>query len=171
MEPSEYIILLDDGGVMNDNLKRGSQWQRWVGELFADRYGGKPELWAEANKKVIDNIIEMYASLHRNPDVDYETSNGELNRRWVEGMFLLAGHTPPPRSEHEEIVYSTAKYVTSRVRAAFPGVVESIRALHRMGFTLHTASGEDTIDLHGYLTGMGVRPLFSRLYGKNLINT
>ncbi len=33
------VILLDDGGVMNDNRLRGEQWQRLVGEFFAPRLG------------------------------------------------------------------------------------------------------------------------------------
>jgi HAD superfamily hydrolase (TIGR01509 family) len=171
MGPSDYAIFLDDGGVMNDNLKRGHQWQMLVGEFFSCRYGGKAEVWAEANKNVIDVVIEISTSLHDTPDVDYETSKGETIRSWVEGMFNGAGRGLPPSSEYEDVFYSTARYVTPKVRAAYPGVVESIRALHEMGFTLHTASAEDSIDLHGYLTGMGVKELFSGLYGTDLIET
>ena len=36
-------IFLDDGGVLNDNARRGPQWQRLVGEFFAPRLGGEPE--------------------------------------------------------------------------------------------------------------------------------
>jgi HAD superfamily hydrolase (TIGR01509 family) len=64
-----------------------------------------------------------------------------------------------------------AAFITRRVRSAFPGVVETIRALHRQGYTLHTASGESSLDLEGYLHAMGVRDCFGRLYGPDLIET
>jgi hypothetical protein len=32
----DYVLFLDDGGVMNDNALRGPQWQRWVARIFAD---------------------------------------------------------------------------------------------------------------------------------------
>jgi len=171
VEPSGYIIFIDDGGVMNDNLKRAPQWQRWVGELFARRYGGTPELWGEANRNIYMSVFEeTIASLEKCPDKEYETFIAEYSRRWIEGMFSTAGFTPPPRSEYEEIFNSTTRYVTPKVRAAFPGVIDSIRALHGKGFTMYTASGENSIELDGYITGMGVRDLFSGLYGMDLEN-
>jgi phosphoglycolate phosphatase-like HAD superfamily hydrolase len=62
-------------------------------------------------------------------------------------------------------------YITPLVRAAIPGVVETIRTLHAQGYELHMASGEPSYDLQGYLTGMGVRDCFGRLYGPDLIDT
>lgn len=62
-------------------------------------------------------------------------------------------------------------HITRRVRAAFPGVVDTIRALHGQGYTLHTASGESSPDLEGYLHAMGLSDCFGRLYGPDLINT
>jgi len=65
----------------------------------------------------------------------------------------------------------TDAYIIPRVRAAFPGVVDAIRILHRQGYTLHTASGESSLHLASYLDGMGVRECFGRLYGPDLIDT
>jgi HAD superfamily hydrolase (TIGR01509 family) len=58
-----------------------------------------------------------------------------------------------------------------RVQAALPGVGDTIRALCRQGYMLHTASGESSLDLEGYLQAMGVRDCFGRLYGPDLIDT
>jgi len=49
--------------------------------------------------------------------------------------------------------------------------VDTIRTLHRQGYPLHTASGESSLDLEGYLQAMGVRDCFGRLYGPDLIDT
>ena len=69
------------------------------------------------------------------------------------------------------IALETSAFVTRRVRSAFPGVVSAIRSMHAEGRQLYTASGEDSEDLDGYLEGMGVRSLFVRLYGPDLVNT
>src|SRR6185437_11322065 len=39
------------------------------------------------------------------------------------------------------------------------------------GYRLHTASGEHSLDLTGYLEGMGVRDCFGSLYGPDLVRT
>ncbi len=57
------------------------------------------------------------------------------------------------------------------MHAALPGATEAIRALHRAGYTLHTASGAAPEQLAGCLDGMGVRGCFGRLYGADLLNT
>jgi FMN phosphatase YigB (HAD superfamily) len=43
--------------------------------------------------------------------------------------------------------------------------------LHARGHRLHTASGESSADLEGYLTGMGVRDCFGTLYGTDVVST
>src|SRR5258708_23721353 len=60
-------------------------------------------------------------------------------------------------------------FIPRRIQAAFPRVVDTIRTLHRQSYTLHTASGESSLDLAGYLHAMGVRDCFGRLYGPDLI--
>jgi hypothetical protein len=51
-------------------------------------------------------------------------------------------------------------YVTPRVRAGYSGAAAAIRKLHRAGYLLHTASGETSWALDGYLKSMRVRQCF-----------
>ena len=172
MNPSDYHIFFDDGGVMNDNLKRGPQWERLVGEYFSDRFGGAPEMWGEANQRYVADVLSKFENWNGlYGSVDHPTYIRRFIDGWVEAMFNNAGYELPFREEYDEIFYSTTRYVTPQVDAAFPGVVETIRFLHGRGFTLHTASGEESVDLNGYLTGMGVRDLFTTLYGPALVST
>ena len=62
-----------------------------------------------------------------------------------------------PEEECLRLARRAAAVITPRVHAAFPGVVDTIRTLHRQGYTLHTASGETSPELAGYLQAMGVR--------------
>jgi hypothetical protein len=54
-------IFLDDGGVMNDNCRRSSQWQRRAGTFFAPRLGGEPAAWARANRVVTATLFDPQA--------------------------------------------------------------------------------------------------------------
>ena len=164
------LIFLDDGGVMNDNRLRGPEWQRLVGEFFAPRLGGKQEIWAEANRIVATSFFEP-ENWRARIQVDYASFERNYRRDWIDGMCQFVGISTPPEEVCFELVIEAEEYITSRVKSAFPGAVEAIRELHAQGYELHTASGEPSPNLHGYLTGMGVRECFGRLYGSDLLHT
>ena len=166
------VLFLDDGGVMNDNAVRGPQWQRLAGEFFSPLLGGEPAAWAEANRVVATALFEDYTrAMHGRDDADFVGWLHGYRIAWVRGMCEYVGVPPPADEDCHDINARAAAYVTQRVRAALPGVIDALRTLNERGYMLHTASGEESDDLHGYLTGMGVRPYFGRLYGPDLINT
>ncbi len=166
------VLFFDDGGVMNDNRVRGPQWQRLVGELFAPLLGGTLEAWADANRQVLDAMLtpaEWQTRLDASPDyVDFDY---RYQLDWMQRMCALVGVPAPPDERCAALGRQASHVITRRVRSAFPGAVEAIRTLHARGYTLHTASGEASDVLDGYLAGMGVRDCFVRLYGPDLINT
>lgn len=166
------VLFLDDGGVMNDNRVRGEQWRRMVAEFFAPILGGAPEVWAEANRVVIDRILEPTAWLARlRAAPDYQNFDDAYQLDWLHEMCAIVGVPSPPDDESVALARRAGQSIIRRVRAAFPGAVEAIQTLHARGYTLHTASGESSVDLAGYLEGMGVRDCFGRLYGPDLIDT
>lgn len=165
------VILLDDGGVMNDNLLRGPQWQRLVGEFFAPRLGGSPEAWAEANRIQMTDLLEPENWQRRVRNAaDYASFEHAYWCDWLNGMLQLLGIATPAEAACIELARQAGIYVTCRVQSAFPGAIAAIHALHLQGYTLHTASGESSLDLHGYLQAMGVREYFGHLYGPDLLN-
>ncbi len=155
---------------MNDNVVRAVQWRRLVGELLAPRLGGAREAWSEANRVVSERFFEPDAWRER---LESYPELGELYRRylldWLAGMCELVGVTTPSEEDAVELAREVERFVTRRVRAAFPGAVDAIRALHAGSHALHTASGEMSSELEGYLSGMGVRELFGKLYGPDLV--
>jgi phosphoglycolate phosphatase-like HAD superfamily hydrolase len=167
------VVFLDDGGVMNDNHVRGPQWQRLVGEFFAPILGGRPEAWGEANQVVATRLfadLDAWSARLRAAS-DYLSFDRALQLEWLGGMCELMGIPAPTEEESLDLARRANAFVTRRVRAAFPGAVDAIRTLCAQGYTLHTASGESSADLAGYLEGMGVRDCFGRLYGPDLIDT
>jgi beta-phosphoglucomutase-like phosphatase (HAD superfamily) len=169
---SRLVIFLDDGGVMNDNSLRGQQWRRLVAEFFTPLLGGTPEVWSQANRTMTDQLFDPVNWQKRiRAASDYASFDRRYQLDWLAGMCEVVGVPTPPEEEGLELAYRATAFITSCVRAAFPGVIDAIRTLHSQGYTLHTASGEPSTDLDGYLTGMGVRDCFGRLYGPDLVNT
>ncbi len=165
------VILLDDGGVMNDNLLRGEQWPPLIGEFFAPRLGGTEDAWTAANRVVIQRILDPANWLARmQAFTDYASFEHAYWLDWLGDMCKLVAIALPPPEEIIELARQAESYVIPRVRSAFPGAREAILQLHREGYMLHTASGESSIHLRLYLEGMDVRHCFGQLYGADLLN-
>lgn len=168
-EPARRILFIDDGGVMNDNSIRGGEWQRLVGEFMPRHLGRESHQWAEANKVT---FWPMWESML--PRLDAFTSHAGFQREydlaWLRGMCDYVGAAMPAEDEALRITREASLYITSRARSAFPGAAGAVRALHDAGYELHTASGESSWELHGYLSGMGVRDCFGTLFGPDLVD-
>ncbi|MHB8631168.1 MAG: HAD family hydrolase [Candidatus Limnocylindria bacterium] len=163
-------VVLDDGGVLNDNELRGPEWRRLIAEFFVPRLGGTPGAWSEANRAVIEAWWPRFvAHLATATDGVVAWLRAE-DRRWLLDMCARTGVTAPPESEIDDLVQAAHRYVGQRCRSAYPDAVPAIRSLARDGFALHTASGEDAAQLNSYLRGMGVRDLFGHLYGPDRID-
>jgi HAD superfamily hydrolase (TIGR01509 family) len=165
------IILLDDGGVMNDNQIRGEQWPSLVGVFFVPRLGGTHTAWAEANRVVIQRILEAASWARRLlAYADYTSFEREYWLDWLGGMAQHVGAPLPDDDECVELARQAESFVIPQVRSAYPGASATIRQLHTEGYILHTASNSSSLHLAGYLEGMGVRDCFGRLYGADLLN-
>lgn len=165
------IIFLDDGGVMNNNFQRSQQWPRLVGAFFAPQLGGEPAMWGKANRISMAAIFEPESWQNRIQTApDFASFERGYWYDWMHNMCLLVGIATPPEEVCIELARQAETYITCRVKSAYPGAIEAICELHTQGYTLHTASGESSLNLHGYLEGMGVRDYFGRLYGPDLLN-
>ncbi len=165
-------IFLDDGGVMNDNRLRGSQWQRMVAEFFVPILGGTPTAWAKANRIVLDGILAPAAWQARlRADPDYPGFDHRYQVDWLHRMCHHVGVAAPAEAESVELAHQAVASIVRRVHAAYPGAIQAIRMLHARGLLRHTASGKSSRELAGYLEAMGVRDCFCRLFGPDLINS
>src|SRR5205814_5721073 len=102
----------------------------------------------------------------------FGTDRDEYNDRWLCEMAQEVGvAVAPVRPERLRLVDDATAFITRNTRAHYPGAVDAIRALHQAGYVLHTASGEHSLELEGYLVGMEVRECFGTLYGPDLVET
>ncbi|MHA2224856.1 MAG: HAD family hydrolase [Candidatus Hodarchaeales archaeon] len=171
MKQEIKVIFLDDGGVMNDNNLRFHQWRDLVGQYFSPRYGGTIQKWRQANTYALNQLLERYEkTVQKNPKIDFNNYWYKEQIQWLTNMFNHAKINPPPYEKRAIISRSATDWITPQVKAAFPGVVETIQLLRQRGFLLCTASGEVSWELKGYLKGMGILDCFERLYGPDLIN-
>jgi HAD superfamily hydrolase (TIGR01509 family) len=164
------IIFLDDGGVITDPDRRAAAWRRLAGGVLASLLGGSAEAWGEAHHVVTTRLFALdqarklaapdFASFYRAYEVE-----------WIAGMCSLVDLSIPPEAACVTLAQRATAAITSSMRAELPGALDAIRALHRAGYTLHTASGSASDQVAGCLEGMGVRPCFGRLYGADLLNT
>ncbi|MBY9017767.1 MAG: HAD hydrolase-like protein [Candidatus Lokiarchaeota archaeon] len=164
-------IFFDDGGVLNDNKIRGKQWRILAGEYYYSRLGGDPEIWGDANQKLITSYFNTFLRDGREKFKDYQTFYNDFKKHMVLGMFKEAGKTPPQNITPIEVFNSANQYVIPKIRSAIPGVIDSIKKLSSSGFTLYTASGAVSVEMKMYLEGMGVIQYFKEFYGPDLVNT
>jgi len=165
-----FAIFFDDGGVLNDNAIRAPQWKAFCGEFFHSRFGGDPEVWAEANQKVMKSL-EIHGTDPKEIYDDYITYYTKFKSEWVIKMFEEAGKSVPPKVEHERIFNTTLEYVWPKVHSAIPGIIESIKSIYSKGFILYTSTGLPSREIKMVLEGMGIKHFFSGFYGPDLINT
>jgi len=155
---------------MNENSRRGAQWHALLGEFFVPRLGGTPAAWATSNVGAAERswqrqLAEM-RSVGAAGGVDAFTRADRV--RWLADMCEQVGIVTP--GDAEGIAIAAHDFVTQRVHADLPGAVDAIRVLASRGVLLHTATGEQSWEVDGYLRGMGVRGLFDRLYGPDLVD-
>jgi FMN phosphatase YigB (HAD superfamily) len=167
--PDRTTIFIDDGGVMNDNVPRGDEWRRLVGEFFAPVLGGSASAWANANRVVFAGLEPLLVA---GPlDQDYTSWFEAYQLRWLSEMAAFVGAAPPAGvSASLALIWQATDHITQRVKSAYPGAAEAVRVLDAKGYNLCTASGEHSRELDGYLRGMGIRQCFRTPYGADLIN-
>lgn len=158
---------------MNDNRLRAPEWRRLVGEFFAPRLGGSAEKWSEANGLLAEGVWQraMLEQARLGLVDTYEAWSRYYQTEWLRAM---AGHVGVelPRDEDDllGLAVEAAKFATLNCRSAYPDAPGAVTALAEAGFALNTASGEDSSDLDGYLSSMGVRHYFGHLFGPDLVN-
>ena len=165
------VVFFDDGGVLNDNRIRGKQWKTLCGEYYSTRFGGDPEIWGEANHKLISSFFGIFWRNGKEKFDDYQTFYTDFKKKMVLGMFKETGKIPPSNLNLVEVYNSATQYVIPKVCSAIPGVIDSIKELSSRDFILYTAAGAVIKEMKMYLEGMGIIRYFKELYGPDLINT
>ncbi|KAG0366057.1 hypothetical protein BC939DRAFT_451775 [Gamsiella multidivaricata] len=98
---------------------------------------------------------------------------------WIEEMVQLAApHVPGLMLVWEnlsvddafQIARSAHLYAIQRVKADYPGAVDTIRSLSMGPYKLYTSSADSSEDLEIVLKGLGVFECFDAVYGSDRVN-
>ena len=82
---------------------------------------------------------------------DYNQFQAFEDELWINYMFDAVGIERPIQHEYSKICREVEHWVIPQVQADIEGIVDVIIKLKSEGFTLHTASGETSWVLQGYL--------------------
>ncbi|KAF9276215.1 hypothetical protein BGZ68_010193 [Mortierella alpina] len=194
-------IFLDSGGVINDNAQRAPQWLQYLGEFLPTTVlDGTEQVWRQANMQIIKPFFsrwyeymaqanELAAQAQVQAQEGSVVNVSLLFERlhlliWIKEMCKVAAsqlpeletRTLPSLTEDDlfQIARSAHLYAIHRVKADFPGAVETIRELasssNRHGFRVYTSSGDSSEDLEIILRGLGVFECFHAVYGADKVN-
>lgn len=160
-------VFIDDGGVITDPRKRPNEWRRLLGEFFPPRLGGSQAEWSRANRDVVPGCWEEVFSQPL-AGRSYTELHESYELLWLSRMCDAVGVPVPPDAEALALARQASAFVLASCDAAFPQVTRAVGTLAALGLPLHTASGEVSWELDGYLQAAGVRHHFDLLFGVDL---
>jgi len=133
-------------------------------------YGEEPEVWGEANQKLITSLLGNFWRDGKEKFEDYQSFYNGFKKNMVLGMFKEVGMIPPKNINIEEVFNSACQYVIPKVRSAIPGVINSIKELYARKYILYVAAGVVSVEMKMYLEGMGITQYFEEIYGPDNLN-
>jgi HAD superfamily hydrolase (TIGR01509 family) len=164
-------LFIDKGGVLVDNTVLGAQYQRLIAEYLPRILGGTGTGWADANIWAFDRQWARWEEAMRSPATMTIREWFDADAaQWLYDMCEMVGVERPLQKDAVRIANDTLRYVRERVGVQVPPIVDRLRSLRTRGITLHVASGDAHADLVQYLTTIGARDLFDRVYGSDRVN-
>lgn len=141
---------------------------RGIGSVLAPVYGGAVEEWAKCGIDMLEALEAQYIARFRNTPTGYNAWYATIHRQAMELVFGGMGLPIPDHAE--QLSRDTQRQALAACDATFPGAAQAVQTLKQRGYTLHTASGNDSGHLRSALAGIGMDTCFDRFYGPNLID-
>lgn len=163
-------VFLDAAGVLLDTEAMPSQWHQAVARHLIPQFGGTAEVWAAANEHALARWMARIQEAQRKAGPRKGSRDAHVGARtaWLVDMCEHAGVAVP--EDAETAAEDTHRACASQVRAPLRDAVAAVQALREAGYTLHTASGQPSWEIGAYLQALGIRELFDRTYGCDLVD-
>ncbi|QEE16644.2 HAD hydrolase-like protein [Promethearchaeum syntrophicum] len=169
--PSDWLILFDDGNVLNDNNVRGFKFQQVLGDYMMEHYGGEKQRWIEININYIEKFMkEFFQIVDRGGVHDFNNYFRSHMINWGKSLFSGYNLAIPSNSSLLDFFHKTVEKIAPLAAAPPRGIIEVLKSLSNQGYLMCTSSGETSFELHGYLLGMNANQYFNTLYGPDLLN-
>jgi HAD superfamily hydrolase (TIGR01509 family) len=163
-------VFLDAAGVLLDTAAMPPQWQRAIAMQLVPKLGGTPEAWAAANVYARERWTTRIEEAQRKAGPRKGSRDAHVSARtqWLADMCEHAGVRVP--ADVEAMAEDTHRACASQVRAPLGDAVAAVQALRDAGYTLFTATGQPSWEIGAYLHAMGIRDIFDRTYGCDLVD-
>lgn len=153
-------IFFELPGVLADPVRLREGYPPHLGAVMAARYGGTPELWADAYLHMREDWDSYWADLNLKGDEPL-SDLWEGMFRTTRALFRLAKIPEPEKDELIAFSRVLPKLVYERFDALYPQVQPLLEKLHTDGVCLHVATYWTAAMARGLLTGGGVLTYFS----------
>lgn len=172
MDFSSYWILFDDGNVLNNNEIRGKLWPEVFANYMMNRFGGSKDQWIQSNRTYFAEFMEdFYSKVRKRARINFKPYFQQHMVNWTTATLSYMNLEIPSEKKLVNLYKEITAFVNPRSVAPNPGIIKCIKELKSKNFNIVTSSGETSFELDGYLTGMGIKQYFDKLYGPDLINT
>lgn len=168
-KPSLRVLFIDDGGVLNDNRRRGPEWLRLIGEFMPSRLGGTSKEWIAANREVFHPLwseLQQRLSCCRS----YLEFRREYDIEWLGRMCDYVDVDAPSDDLAIALSREAAIYVARHATADIEGAAHAVKTIRDSGYLVHTASGTPSWELDAILSKMGIRQAIGNLFGPDIVD-
>lgn len=152
-------VLFDMFGTLVDSRQMTPCYARQLGLAMAARYGGSPEAWANANRRIVADWDSYYADLNLEGDHGLEDMWEGLLRT-TRALFRLTATSEPGAAELAALSRELPYLAARNCDALFPDAREVIEHLDEAGLVLGAASHAITAQTRGTLLGANVMQHF-----------
>ncbi len=153
-------IFFDLHGTLVDGIALHPCYSAALGQYMAQRFGGTPSDWADANRRVLSDWDSYYADLDLNGDRGIEDMWEGLFRT-TRAMFRLMDMTPPDRATLRTLSRAIPGIVTRECNALFADARPVIERLCAAGYMLGVTSHALEEQSRGLLRGGDVLRYFA----------
>lgn len=153
---------------MSEQIPFNLQYVRGIGSVLAPVYGGAVEEWARCGIDMLETLEAQYIARFRDEPTGYNDWYATIHRQAMELVF--GGMGLPVPDQAEQLSRDTQRQALAACNATFPGASQAVHTLKQRGYTLHTASGNDSGHLRHALAGNGLDTCFDRFYGPDLVD-
>ncbi|HEX2908135.1 MAG TPA: HAD family hydrolase, partial [Phototrophicaceae bacterium] len=153
-------ILFDLYGTLVDRQRIQPAYAQQLGRVMAERYGGNPESWADANRRIVADWDSYYA------DLDLDGDNGlddlwEGQFRTTRALFRLTKTPEPAVPELTTLARELPYLAASRCEVLYPEVHEVVAQLRAADLVLGVASHTTSLQARGILVGGVIADAFT----------
>ncbi len=158
-------VLLDMHGTLVDGARLTPAMARETGRLLAARYGGDPQMWADAYRRIVADW-DSYMT-----DLDFGADDGiaqmwEARYRTTRASFRRANMPEPTQEELWQLARELpVQAAVGCTDAIYPDAVQALPMLHAQGYVLGAFAQTPAKLAAAELTGGGVRQYFAAVIG------